>query len=323
MIAAVLRRIALGALTLWGVVTVTFVLVHAAPGEPFAPALENPRLSPQARAAFRARYGLDQPLLRQYLTYSRRLLGGDLGNSLSAGEPVSRILATALPRTLLLMSIALVAGLALGVAVGVWQAARTGTTAERLVDGVTLAIGTIPDFWIGIGLLLLFGYYLRWLPAGGMITPTAHDYMSAPQKLLDVGRHLALPVASLALLVVSVVARQQRAALLEQRNHAYVRTARAKGLSSRTILWRHMLPNALAPIIALIGIMLPALVGGAVFVETVFAWPGMGRTVVGALLARDYPLVLGVTLVGSVVVIAGALVSDILHAVIDPRLKRA
>ena len=322
MTAFLLRRVVWGIATVFAVTTLTFVLVHAAPGEPYANAMDDARLTEQGRAAFRARYRLDDPLPVQYVSYMGRLLRGDLGDSFAARRPVATVLAERLPRTLLLMATAILGGFTLGVAVGAWQASRIGSLRDRALEVITVGLGSIPDFWIAIFLLLTFGLNLRWFPVSGMVDVGMHDYLSPAGKVRDIAWHLVLPASSLLLIVVGVVARFQRAAVLEVLPEDFVRTARAKGVQPHAVLYRHALRNALLPTITLLGLSLPALVGGAVFVETVFSWPGLGLLAIDAIKQRDYAVVLGVSLLASVLVVIAGILTDLAYAAVDPRTRR-
>ncbi|MBL8961934.1 MAG: ABC transporter permease, partial [Gemmatimonadetes bacterium] len=200
------RRLLMGLATMFVVATATFALLHAAPGEPFADQIEDPRFTPEQRALRRKQAGLDAPIPVQYVRYLGALARGDLGESFAKRRPVRTLLAERLPRTLLLMGTALIAGFGLGVVLGAWQAARVGSTGDRWVERITVALGAVPDFWIALALLLLFGLKLRWFPVGGMTEPVTHDYMSFAWRMLDIGHHLVLPATSLALLILSLVA---------------------------------------------------------------------------------------------------------------------
>lgn len=321
MIAFLLRRVLQGLVIVFTVATVTFALVHAAPGEPFAATLDDARVTPEMQETLRRQYGLDQPVAVQYLRYLAQVARADLGLSLGQLRPVRDILGEALPRTLLLMGAAVVAGFTLGIVVGVGQAARRGSRFDRLATRASVTLAAVPDFWLALALLLVFGLRLRWFPVSGMVDTTMHDYLSPAGRVADVLRHLILPATTSALLIAAVVARHQREALLEALPDDYVRAARAKGLAERTVVGRHALRNALRPTVTLLGLALPALAGGAVFIEVIFAWPGMGRLAVEALAARDYPLVLGTTITGSLLVVTGNLLADLLTAAIDPRVR--
>ena len=322
MIPFLFRRLLQGLAILFMVATVTFALIHAAPGEPFAAQLEDARFTPEMSATLRRQYGLDAPLTTQYARFLTQLVRGDLGNSLSQHRPVREILAQALPRTLVLMSAALAAGFALGVVTGAAQAASAGTRLDRVAGRISVALSALPDFWLALALMLVFAMRLRWFPVSGMFDQTMHEYMSPMGKLRDVAWHLVLPATTLALIIGAVVARHQRQALVDILPEDFVRSARAKGVRERTVVMRHALRNALLPTITLLGLALPALVGGAVIIENIFGWPGMGRVALDAIAARDYPVVLGTTMVGSLLVVLGSLFADLLSAVVDPRLRR-
>jgi peptide/nickel transport system permease protein len=257
----------------------------------------------------------------QYVLYLRNLARGDLGWSFSQSRPVSDAIADALPNTLLLMGVALIGAFVLGVAVGVVRAGYRGSTADRALGASTLFFYSMPDFWLAIMAMLLFAYWVPIFPTSGMTTAVLYDYLSPAGKLLDRLKHLVLPAMTLVLLLAAIIARYQRAAFLDVATQDFVRTARAKGLPERAVLWRHILRNALLPVITLLGLALPMLVGGAVFIEQVFAWPGMGRLVVGAIAARDHALVMAVVVMGSVLVTIGSLAADLLYAAADPRLR--
>ncbi|MBA3465798.1 MAG: ABC transporter permease, partial [Gemmatimonadaceae bacterium] len=212
---------------------------------------------------------------------------------------------------------------ALGILVALVQVARRGSVIDRLLDGLSLVLSSMPDFWFAILALLAFTYWLPIFPVGGAIDAVMHDSMGFGGRIVDRARHLALPAFTLTILAAAGVARFQRAALLDVLPADYIRTARLKGLTESAILRRHALRNALLPIISLIGLAFPALLTGAVFIEKVFAWPGMGLTLVSAIGSRDYPLVIGAVIVGSIMVTVGSLIADLLYAYADPRIRGA
>lgn len=321
MLALVARRVAQAGVVAVLVATLAFFLIHLAPGDPFAELGEQ--VGADLRAEQRARFGLDDPVGVQYLRYVRNVARGDLGLSFETARPVRALIAEALPRTLLLMGTALTLSFALGVLLGVVQAVRRGGLADRLSRAVTLVCYSMPDFWLALLLLLLFSQRLRWLPTGGMPGALARELYGTGGYLLEVARHLVLPVLALVLLSTAVVARLQRSALLATLPEDYVRTAVAKGLSRRRAVLRHALRNALLPVITLVGLAFPALLGGAVLIERVFNWPGMGLLVVNAIGQRDYFVLVGCVLVGSVMVVLGGLLADVLTALADPRQREA
>lgn len=301
------------------VTTASFVLVHLAPGDPFA--IDDSRISAEVRERWRAELGLDQPLPQQYVRYLVNAAQGDFGFSPSHQRPVADAIADALPRTLLLVGVGGVLALALGVVLGVYQSVRRGRPMERLVSGATLVAYSLPEFWVAIVVLLLFANWFPVLPVGGVVDPVMHDYLGPWGRFVDRVRHLVLPTGTLALVTAAGIARYQRTALLEVLGADFLRTARAKGLSERAAVLRHGLRNALLPIITLAGLMLPALVGGAVFIEKIFSWNGFGLLAVNAIGSRDYPLVTACVAIGGVLVALGNLAADVLYAVADPRLR--
>ena len=315
------QRLAQAAVIVAIVAAITFALIHLAPGDPFSAVMDNPNVSEAVRQTLRAQYGLDRPLPEQFVRYVSSLAHGELGWSFSHERPVREVLGSALPNTLLLMGVALVGSFTLGIFIALIQVARRGSVTDHVLSGVSLFFFSMPDFWLAILALLTFTYWLPIFPVGGAVDPVMHEYLGLGGRLVDRLRHLALPALTLTVLASAVVARYQRAALLDVLPADYIRTARVKGLTEREILRRHALRNALLPIISLVGLSFPALLTGAFFVEKIFAWPGMGYAVVNAIGTRDYPLVVGGVIIGSIMVTLGSLLSDLLYALADPRLR--
>ena len=303
------------------VATIVFALTHLAPGDPFATAIGTGQLHPAQREALRARYGFDRPIAEQYVMYLRNLARGDLGWSFSRSRPVAAALAAAVPNTLLLMGTALLLSLALGVAAGLLQAARRDSAIDRGSGAILLVFYSMPDFWLALMMMLAFAYALPIFPVSGMIDPVMHEYLGTWGRIVDRVRHLVLPATTLTLLITAAIARHQRAALLDAARADYTRTARAKGLSGRAVLLRHTLRNSLGTTITLVGLMFPALLGGAVLVETVFAWPGMGQLATSAITTRDYSLVTAAAIMSAVMTVLGSAIADVLTAIADPRLR--
>lgn len=316
------RRLALAALTTLAVITITFALVHLAPGEPFVGDAERLRADPATIARQRAAFGLDRPLPAQYALYLRNLARGELGESYSRHRPVAKVLADALPPTLLLGGGALLLSFLLGITLGAIQAARRGSLLDRALSLVSLTAYSTPSFWLGLVLLLVFGQWLHWLPVSGMTESVLHEFMSPVRRGLDVLRHLVLPAATLALVNAAWIARFQRSALVDALGAAFVRTARAKGLGERAVLVRHAMRSALAPAITLAGLSVPALLTGSVLVESVFGWPGMGRATFEAIFARDYNVITAAAIVAGVLVALATLLADLAIAATDPRERR-
>lgn len=308
-------------LTMVAIVTIAFLAVHVAPGTPFLPRGDHRPLDPASIARLRVRFGLDRPLGVQYLDYLRALLHGEFGESFSQHRPVAAMLATALPNTLILAGTALVIDLLLGFAIGVFQAAHAGTSTDTAVTTATLFASSLPAFWLGLVLLLVFGEWLRWFPVGGIADPVLQDTLPRVGRWIDALHHLALPALTLGLIGAATTARFQRAAMLDALGEGFIRTAHAKGIPVRRVLWRHAARNALLPWITLAGMSLPFLVTGAVVIETVFAWPGVGKLAADAVAARDYPVVIATTLIAGVAVVLGNTLADLFYGVADPRLR--
>jgi len=304
------------------VVSLAFVLVHLAPGDPFRTGLDDPAMTEAMRDRLRSQFGYDRPLAEQYVRWVGNVARGNLGWSHSTNRPVFDVLRDRVPSTALLMSVGLGLGLAAGIALGAWQGAHRGTRTERLTSGAALVVLSAPEFLLGLGAVALFGSYWRLFPVGGMVDPAMHEAMAGGARALDVLHHLTLPALTLAVAVAAVVSRYQRSSMIAVLPEDFVRTARGKGANERTVIVAHALRNALGPVITVTGLLLPALVSGAVFVETIFSWPGMGHMMVDAVVERDYPLVVGGVLLTSTLVTIGSMLADILGAVADPRIEQ-
>lgn len=319
--AFLVRRLVQAGVIVVLVTSLTFFLIHTAPGDPFGTAIENPGATEALRARLREQFGLDRPLGEQYLRYLTSVARGELGYSFSLRRPVGEAVGAFLPNTLLLMGVALTLSFALGVALGVLQAVRHGRPTDRVLSAASLVFYSMPEFWFALMAILLFAYRLRLFPVGGIVDPVLHQYLGVWARLGDRLIHLILPATTLALLGAAAIARYQRSAMLDVIHLDFVRTARAKGLGDRAVVLRHALRNALLPTITLLGLAFPALLGGAVFIETIFSWPGMGQMAVNAVATRDYPLVTASVIIGAAMVAAGSLLADVLSAAIDPRLR--
>ena len=302
MVRFLLKRLFWALVTLAGVTAVTFVVVYRIPADPTA-LLAPPSASPQVRETIRRKLGLDRPLWEQYGAFLARLARGDLGESHSS-RPVSQIIARRLPATAQLALAGWTCWLVLGTLLGVWAAARRGPAREgALLLFSTLGVST-PTFWVGILLLYLFVSRLRMFPAGG--SGTLH--------------HLVLPVAALSVSGIAYYARLAHSSMTETLREDYVRTAAAKGVSPRAVVFRHALRNALLPLVTIAGTDLAALLGGVVFTESVFDWPGLGKEAVDAVNALDLPLVVGIVLVSATFVVLANLAVDLLYPLLDPRI---
>ncbi len=297
------------------------MLVHVAPGDPFAQNLDDPANTAATHAQQMHQWGYDQPISVQYVKWMENLARGDFGWSHTRNRPVSQVMMETIPRTLLLMGTALVTGLLAGLALGTWQAAKHGTFAERASDVAAITVLSIPEFLIALTALALPAAAWHWFPVSGIADPALHDSMSALGRIGDTASHLVLPAGTLALVTAAGVSRYQRAAMLAVLPEEFVRTARAKGAGEFAAVVHHALRNALGPFITILGLIIPALFGGAVFVETIFNWPGVGRMMFDAVHGNDYPLVLAGVLTGTALVVLGNLAADVLQAIADPRLQ--
>ena len=302
-------------------ITILFFLMRVAPGDPLSRLSEGRPLSPQEVAALRARYGLDQPLGAQFSAFVKGLAQGDLGVSIEYGRPVTSLLAERLPATLLLGGSVLLLNFTVGLWLGVRQAVRRSRLEDRWLTFLSLAGYATPSFWLGLVLAWLVGIKFRLLPAAGMEDPLLSLGADPLTRVVDVMRHLILPAITLSVVSIAATMRYQRGAMLEVLSLPYITTARAKGLSEREVTWRHAWRNALFPVITLFGLWLPILVTGSVFVEAVFAWPGLGSLAAAAVGGRDYPLLMGAALLTAALVVAGGLLTDVAYAMLDPRVR--
>lgn len=322
------RRLLQAIPLLLGILTLVFVIVHLAPGDPAARYLQ-PSVPPEVLEQLRRNWGLDQPIHIQYLTWLKSFFTGDLGVSLAQNRPITAILAERIPNTLILSGAALLLIFGIGIAVGIVQAIRQYSKLDNILTLLTLFVYSMPSFWLALMLILLLAYKVHqvgwWpdaltFPASGMIS-IDYDLMGFWGKLGDRLHHLVLPSIALGVASAASIARYMRSSMLDVIRQDYIRTARAKGLPERVVILKHALKNALLPIISLLGLYLPFLFSGAVLVEYVFAWPGMGRTIVDAIHQRDYPLVMATTFVFATIVVVANLIADVLYAVVDPRIR--
>jgi peptide/nickel transport system permease protein len=303
--------------------TILFFLMRAAPGDPLSRLGEGRPLSPAEVTALRARYGLDQPVGTQFVSFVTGLLRGDLGVSIEYGRPVTALLAERLPATVLLGGSVLLLNFTVGLWLGVRQAVRRGGREDRWLTTASLVGYAMPSFWLGLLLAWLVGVKLRLLPAAGMQDPLLSFDAGLAERATDVLRHLVLPMLTLSIVSIAATMRYQRTAMLEVLGLPYITTARAKGLPERDVTWRHAWRNALFPVITLFGLWLPILVTGSVFVEAVFAWPGLGSLAAAAVWGRDYPVLMGASLLVAGLVVTAGFLTDIVYAVLDPRVRLA
>ncbi|KPK61857.1 MAG: diguanylate cyclase [Gemmatimonas sp. SG8_38_2] len=328
MTAYIVRRLLQAIPLLLGILTLVFVFMHAAPGDPTAIYM-HPSVAPEVLEQMRQNWGLDQPLHIQYLRWMKSFLTGDFGVSLAQNRPVATILAERIPNTLILSGTSLLLIFAIGIAIGIIQAVRQYSLLDNALTFSALFIYSMPSFWLGLMLILIFAYkvyQVDWwpavlrFPASGMAS-VDYELLGFWAKIGDRLHHLVLPSFALGVSSAASIARYMRSSMLDVIRQDYIRTARAKGLPERTVILKHALKNALLPIITLLGLYLPFLFSGAVLVEHVFAWPGMGRTIVEAIYQRDYPVVMATTFVFAVMVVVANLIADVLYAIVDPRIR--
>lgn len=321
-----LRRVLLFVPMVLALATFLFFLVELAPGGPGEVFL-SAGMSRAVQDQLRTNLGLDAPLPVRYLRWLGALATGELGYSWSYGQPVIRVLGSVLPNTLLLTGVSLLMAFVLGTAVGIVQAVKRNTAVDGLLNLGVLLFYSVPSFWLGILLILVFSWagpqLWGWpvgLPASGAVS-VSHDLMGPVARVLDRLVHLVLPATTLVLVLGAGVARHARSSMLEVIRQDYLVAARARGLSRMRVLWRHAFPNSLLPLITLFGLYVPVLFSGAVFVETVFAWPGMGRLMVDAVASRDYPLILAGGMGFGILVLVANLAADLLYGLADPRVR--
>ena len=314
-----------------GVTLIAFALIHLAPGDPVRTMLGQHATQLEIDE-IRAKYGLDQPLNVQYFIWLGDVLKGDLGRSILSHEQVTTEIASRFPNTIELAIAAMIFAIVIGVVAGIISATKQYSVADYSVMGIALFGISMPVFWLGIMLMMIFGVFLGWLPIGGRI-----DLLLPFQRitgfmvfdsiitlngaaLISVLQHLLLPAIALGTIPMAIIARTTRSSMLEVLRQDFIRTERAKGLSERKVIYKHAIRNAMVPVVTVIGLNFGLLLSGAILTETVFSWPGVGRLVVDAVYARDYPLVIGCILVFALVFVIVNLITDILYTYIDPRI---
>ena len=314
------RRVAASLLLIFLVLTLTFFLVRLAPGDPLVDLENSGHLNREQIEKQRRLYGLDKPLVVQYGLWLRGIARGDWGTSIVYQKPATAVVAEALPYTLLLGVVILILQYGFGLLLGVGAAQRPGSARDHSIRTVSLVLYSIPVFWLGLMAILVFHLFWGLLPPGG-VSSIGGERLSPAGRVVDVLRHLILPAGVLALVNAGRVARFVRNNLLEVLGADYIRTARAKGLSRRRVIWLHALRNSLVSIVQLFGLSVPALLNGILVIEVVFAWPGLGRVMFNACLGRDYPVVVAITAFSAALVIVGNLLADLLHSAVDPRIR--
>ncbi len=320
MVVYLLKRLAQAVPLVLGVTVLIFVILQMAPGGPLATGESGAAtLSAEQRDRLESLYGLDDPLPAQYLTWASGVFTGDWGFSFASGEPVLAVIADRVPVTITLTLSAFVISCLLSVPLGIWAATRKGSWLDHVVTGVSFAGLATPSFWFALMLVFVFSYGLGWLPAYGLYD-LRHNY-EGMAAAWDYARHLIMPVGVVALIATANLTRYVRSAMLEVLDQDYVRTARGSGLPERTVVTTHAFKNAAIPVVTVAVLTIPELFLGTVIVETIFALPGMGRLFIDSAGVRDYPVLMGILLVGALLVIVANLVADLLYGWLDPRIR--
>lgn len=317
-----LKKLAQVVVTLFAVAVFNFLLFRVLPGDPIRLLARAGRLTPDAIERLRQVFGLDQPLPVQFVMYLTNLWRGELGTSMTYRRPVAEILSERITNTLILLAAATVIVVIIGVGAGIIAAIRRGTRLDQSLVITSLVFWSLPTFWTGLILVIFLAVYLKAFPISGMVTPGA-TFASGWEQAADLARHIILPTITLAIVDMGQFMLITRSTLVDVMTEDYMLTARAKGLPGRKILWRHGIPNALLPIITTTALYVSLVIGGAIQVETIFSWPGMGRLMYDAVLRRDYPLLEASFLLFAATMILANFLSDLFYMVVDPRVREA
>lgn len=321
MVNYILRRL-LGLIpVLFGITLITFFVIHLSPGKPTRLQAEmSPRITLEAREKLDRLYGLDKPIHVQYWQWINKLIRFDLGSSFTDDRPVSQKIFERIPVTITINILSLALIFLIAVPIGIMSAVRENSLFDKFSTIFVFVGFAMPTFWLALLAMSLFGVYLGWLPILGIKSLDFEQY-SLLGKLLDLSRHLILPVSISAFGGLAGISRYMRTSMLEVLHKDFIRTARAKGLSERSVIYKHALRNALLPIVTILGLSIPGLIGGSVIFESIFAIPGMGKLFFDSVMARDYPVIMGVLFIGAILTLLGNLIADIMYACVDPRIR--
>ncbi len=305
-----------------GITIISFAVIHLAPGSPIDMATDlNPKATAEVKDRMRALYGLDKPLPIQYWNWMSRLVTLDFGVSFSQdGRKVSEKIFERLPITIFLNVVSLVLILVMAIPIGVWSATHQNSFLDKITTVLVFMGFAVPHFWLALLLMILFGVQLGWLPISGLKSLN-YEYLPFSAQIWDRVSHLILPIFISASGGLAGLSRYMRANMLEVIRQDYITTARAKGLSDQTVIFKHALRNALLPVITILGLSIPGLIGGSVIFETIFAIPGMGQLFYASVMARDYPAIMGILVIGAVLTLLGNLIADVSYALADPRIR--
>jgi len=304
-----------------GITVITFAVMYFTPGKPTDAITDfNTKITSESKERLYKLYGLDKPVYEQYWNWFKRVVVFDFGESFKDGQPAAKKIAERLPATILLSVLSMILMLAVAIPIGVYSAVKKYTFSDRVLTAIMFVCFSVPAFWVALMLMIVFGLWLGWLPISGLTSFNFSD-MSVFGKVWDLTKHLILPVFVSSLASFAVLSRYIRSGMLDVLKQDYIKTAYAKGLSRRDIIFKHALKNALLPLITIIGLSIPALVGGSFIIETVFSYPGMGRLGFEAIMARDYPVIMGIGVIAAFLTLAGNIVADVLYSVADPRIR--
>lgn len=322
MLTYILKRVLLSIPLLIGITLISFVVIHLAPGEPIELATElSPKASAAAKQQLRQLYGLDKPIHVQYLNWLYRMVRLDFGRSFSPdGRPVVDKILERFPITILLNLLEMLLIIGVALPIGILSATRQYSLFDKLTTVAVFVGFAIPDFWLALLLMMLFGVQLGWLPISGLRSLN-YEYLPFWAQQWDLLSHIILPVLVAAFGGLAGFSRYMRQSMLEVVRQDYIRTARAKGLPERKVIYKHALRNALLPVVTILGLSVPALIGGSVIIETIFAIPGMGQLFVQSAYSRDYPVIMGILVIGATLTLLGNLLADISYCLVDPRIR--
>lgn len=317
----ILRRVIGLIPVFFGITVISFLVINLAPGKPTDLQTNmNPKVSYEARVRLEKLYGLDKPIYVRYANWLKRFLVLDFGRSYVDDRPVTSKIAERIPVTVLINISTIVLMLVIGIPLGVISAVRRGTFSDKATTVVSFIGFSVPEFWLALLCMSLFGITLHWLPISG-VKSLDFEYMGLLGKVADIARHIALPVAIAAFGGIAGISRYMRSSMIGIIDQDYIRTARAKGLKESVVIYKHALKNALLPVITILGLSVPGLIGGAVIFESIFAIPGMGRLFYESVMARDYPTIMGVLSIGAILTLLGNLLADIAYSYADPRIR--
>ena len=309
--------------TLIGITLISFFVIHLAPGKPTDVETNmNPKVSYEARLRLEKLYGLDKPIHIQYIEWLKRFARFDFGRSYLDDRPVSEKIAQRIPITILINFLAILLTLVIGIPLGITSAVKRGKLPDKLTTIFVFIGFSTPEFWLALLLMNLFCINLGWLPVSGIASLDFENF-NIIGKVIDVAKHLVLPVAISTFGGLAIISRYMRTEMIGVMTQDYIRTARAKGLSERAVIYKHALKNALLPVITILGLSVPGLIGGSVIFESIFAIPGMGRLFYESVMARDYPVIMGVLSIGAILTLLGNFIADIAYSYADPRIRFA